>query len=248
MKFEVNIPVRIFSGRGCVARNAGRLILGRRAAIVCGRQGARASGALDNVTSLLKAAGTEYLIFDKAAENPPVALCHEGGRAASVFGADFVIGIGGGSALDAAKAVAAFAANPGSEPLDIYDPEKLVNPSLPLVLIPTTAGTGSEANAYSVLTLPDGKRKKTFTSEYSWARYAFLDPGYTMSLPRKYTISCALDAFAHGIESYLSPKATGLSSALALYAMNLIRDVHAAPRASRMICAKTCCPALPELP
>ena len=81
------------------------------------------------------------------------------------------------------------------------------------------------ANPYSVLTLPDGKRKKTFTSAYSWARYAFLDPGYTISLPRAYTISCALDAFAHGIESYLSPRATGLSSALAIYAMGLIWNV-----------------------
>ncbi len=225
MKFDVDIPVRIFSGRGCVARNAGRLTLGRRAAIVCGRRGARTSGALDDVTLLLEATGAQYLIFDKAPENPPLAVCYEGGRAALAFGADFVIGIGGGSALDAAKAVAAFASNPGIEPLDIYDPEKLTTPSLPLVLIPTTSGTGSEANPYSVLTLPDGKRKKTFTSAYSWARYAFLDPGYTISLPRAYTISCALDAFAHGIESYLSPRATGLSSALAIYAMGLIWNV-----------------------
>ncbi|NLW73305.1 MAG: iron-containing alcohol dehydrogenase [Clostridiales bacterium] len=225
MKFDVNIPVRIFSGKGCLKQNANRLILGRRAVIVCGRHGARASGALDDVSSLLEAAGTDYMIFDKATENPPVEICHEGGRAASAFRADFIIGIGGGSALDSAKAIAAFAANPGIEPLDIYDPEKLVNPSLPLVLIPTTAGTGSEANAYSVLTLPDGKRKRTFTSEMSWAKYAFLDPDYTLSLPKSYTVSCALDAFAHGIESYLSPKATGLSSALALYAMKLIWNV-----------------------
>ena len=225
MKFDINIPVRIVSGRGCVAANPGLLAIGHRAIIVCGAKGARASGALDDVTAVLDAAGTGYMIFDKVTENPPLITCHEGGKVAHGFGADFVIGIGGGSSLDAAKAIAAFAANPEIEPTDLYDEKKLTARSLPLILIPTTSGTGSEANAYSVLTLPDGRNKKTFTSADSWAKTAFLDPAYTLSMPHAGSISCALDAFAHGIESYLSPKSTGFSSSLASFAMREIWDV-----------------------
>jgi alcohol dehydrogenase class IV len=225
MKFDINIPVRVISGRGCVRENAGKVAVGRRAFIVCGAHGAKKSGALDDVCAALNCAGSEYMIFDKSVENPPVAMCREGGRAAADYGADFVIGIGGGSSLDAAKAVAAFATNPLIEPLDIYDPAKRIKHSLPLVLIPTTAGTGSETNPYAVLTLPDGKRKKTFTCEDSWAKIAFVDPEYTMSMPRAGTISCALDAFSHGIESYLSPKSTDVSSMLAMYAMKKVWNV-----------------------
>ncbi len=225
MKFDVNIPVRVFSGRGCVKENADRFAMGRRAFIVSGSRGAKASGALDDVLSLLKDAGIEYMLYDKSTENPPALICWEGGQAAADFGADYVIGIGGGSSLDAAKAVAAYAANRAITTLDIYEPAKREKPSLPLILIPTTAGTGSEVNAYSVLTLPGGKNKKTFTSEDSWAKYAFLDPAYTMSMPRSGVISCALDAFSHAIEAYLSPKSTDFSAPLALFAMKRIWEV-----------------------
>lgn len=225
MKFNISIPVEIISGAGCVRSNSDKLLAGNRAVIVCGGHGAAASGALGDVTDILGEAGVEYLIYDKIKENPPLSVCYDGGMAAAAFGADFVIGIGGGSSLDAAKAVSAFAANSTIEPLDIYDQQKLTSPSLPLILIPTTAGTGSESNPYSVITLPDGKHKKTFKSRDSWARIAFLDPSYSMSMPYEGTISCALDAFAHGLESYLSPKSTDISELFAMYAMRIIWDV-----------------------
>ncbi|MBQ9080455.1 MAG: iron-containing alcohol dehydrogenase [Clostridia bacterium] len=225
MTFNINIPVKIISGKDCLKQNSALLSIGKRAIIVCGGHGAAASGALGDACEILAQSGIEYLIFDKITENPPLATCYDGGMSAAAFGADFVIGIGGGSSLDAAKAIAAFASNPDIAPLDIFDDKKLVNRALPLVLIPTTAGTGSEANPYSIITLPDGKQKKTFNHPDSWARVAFLDPNYTMSLPHRNTISCALDAFAHGLESYLSPKATDISSMFAMYAMRGIWDV-----------------------
>lgn len=225
MTFDINIPARIISGRGCVAAHPDKIALGRRALIVCGPHGAKSSGALGDVTAVLERSGAEYLIFNKITENPPIDVCHEGGKTAAGFSADFIIGIGGGSSLDAAKAVAAFAANPEIAPLDIFDDAKRSARALPLVLIPTTAGTGSEANAYSVLTLPGGRIKKTFTAPDIWAKYSFLDPRYTLSMPHSGSISCALDAFSHGIESYLSPKSTGFSSALASLAMKEIWDI-----------------------
>lgn len=225
MNFNVNIPVNIVSGQDCLKQNSALLIQGTKAIIVCGSHGARASGALDDVCDILAQNNVDCMIFDKITENPPLATCYDGGQCAASFGADFVIGIGGGSSLDAAKAIAAFAANPTMEPMDIFEADKLVNKTLALVLIPTTAGTGSEANPYSIITLDGGLQKKTFNHPDSWARVAFLDPAYTMSLPHKNTISCALDAFAHGLESYLSPKSTHISEMFAMFAMKGIWDV-----------------------
>lgn len=225
MSFSINIPTRIISGRGCINANADLFKIGNKAYIVTGKHGAVASGALRDVTEILEKNGMDCYVFDKAAENPPLLDTFSGGKEAREHKCDLVIGIGGGSAMDCAKAIAAFAANTELEPYDIYDSEKIKNPSLPIILIPTTSGTGSEANPYSVLTLPDGLHKKSFNSKYSWAKYAFVDPAYTDSLPYETTISTALDAFAHAMESYLSPKSTDLSRMLAVYSGKKIWNV-----------------------
>lgn len=228
MNFTFNFPTRLISGEGCLTANADLLALGRHALIVTGRSSAKRSGVLDDLLPLLDAAGIAYTVFDRITENPPILTCHAGGQIGHEVGADFVIGIGGGSPLDAAKAIAAFAANPAIAPEEIYDAEKRAVPSLPIIAIPTTAGTGSEANPYSILTLPDGLRKKTFTAPESWPRYSFLDPRYTASLPVAATVSCALDAFAHAIESYLSAKSTVVSEQMALWTAGQIWPILAA--------------------
>lgn len=219
------MPTRVLFGRGVLTQNAEHLQLGKHALIVTGKRSAKLCGALDDVTAVLSAAGIAYTVFDRITENPPLLTCHEGGKLAAKVGADFVIGIGGGSPLDAAKAIAAFATNSDLEPLDIYDQEKRTAHSLPIIAIPTTAGTGSEVNPYAVVTLPDGERKKTFTCADSWPRVAFVDPKYTDSLPYGTTVSTALDAFAHALESYLSPKSSVLSESAALFAAERIWDV-----------------------
>ena len=216
MSFNFNFPVRVFSGVGCVAANKDCFRQGKKAFIVCGKRGAAASGALGDVKSVLDSLGIEYTVFDESRENPPIEMCYGGGKKCAKEHADFVIGIGGGSALDCAKAVALFAANKNLEMMDIFDVSKRENASLPLIAIPTTSGTGSEANGTSVMSLPGGEQKKSFACE--WPRYAFLDPAYTYSLPSSMTLSCALDAFAHAAESYLSPKSTLMSRLLAVYA------------------------------
>ncbi len=225
MNASFHMPTRVLAGRDCIAQNKQLLALGRHALIVTGRSSAKLSGALADVTAALRELGITWTVFDRITENPPLLCCCEGGRVASAAGADFVIGIGGGSPLDAAKAIAAFAANPTPEPQDIYDPAKRTARSLPILAIPTTAGTGSEVNPYAVLTLPDGTRKKTFTCEDSWPRAAFVDPKYTDSLPYATTVSTALDAFAHALESFLSPKSSAFSEAAALFAAERIWDV-----------------------
>ncbi len=225
MNASFYMPTRVFFGEHALVKNKNAIALGKHALIVTGAHSAKASGALDEVTAVLRDFGIGYTVFDKIRENPPLLTCFEGGKLASEIGADFVIGIGGGSPLDAAKAIAAFASNQGIEPMDIYDEQKRQNPTLPIIAIPTTAGTGSEVNYYSVLTLPDGERKKTFKASDAWPCAAFVDPRYTYSLSHSSTVSTALDAFAHALESYLSPKSTVFSEQAALFAAKELWDV-----------------------
>ncbi len=220
------MPTRLFFGQDCLKNGADLLKkAGRHALLVTGRSSARRSGALDDVTALLNALDITFTIFDGVTENPPLLTCHSAGIRAHEEGVDFVIGIGGGSALDAAKAIAAFTANPTLKPADIFNAEKRANPCLPIFALPTTAGTGSEVNNYSVLTLEGGRQKKTFKAEDSWPRAAFVNPRYTASLPREIAISTALDAFAHALESYLSPKSTVFSENAAIFAGAHIYEV-----------------------
>ncbi len=220
--YDMFMPVEIKSGKGCVAANASLFALGKKCMIVTGRSSAVKSGALDDVVGALTTNGVEYTVFDKIGENPLMSVCFEGGKTAREFGADFVIGIGGGSALDASKAIAAYAPN-DIEPMKIFDGG--LNPSLPMILIPTTAGTGSEVNPYAVLSLDGQNKKKTFNSRSSYAKYAFVDPKYTYSLSERYTVSTALDAFAHCIESYMSPKSTLHSEYYAVSGARAILEV-----------------------
>lgn len=224
--------IKTFYGADCIAENKSAFSDVHRAFIVTGRRGAAASGALADVTGVLDSVGAEYVLFDRIPENPPLEMCFEAGAAAHSFNADTVIAIGGGSALDAAKAVAAFAANPAVQAEELFDPAKVISPGLPLFAVPTTAGTGSEANPYSILTVDGGRKKRTFKNEWSTPDYAFVDFRYTRSLPEDYTVSCALDALAHSFESYLSPKSTDESRRLAASAAKDIWSVLFADKRS----------------
>ena len=218
------MPSRILSGKDVITRNSKALALGSKCFIVTGRSSAEKSGALADVIASLLENSIDYEVFNKIEENPQLLVCYEGGKLASEFGADFIIGIGGGSPMDAAKAIAAFAANPEINPNELFNSAAL-KPSLPIAVVPITAGTGSEANPYSIMTLPDGTKKKTFNSIHSYPKLSFLDAKYLRSLGKRYTLSTALDAFCHCIESYLSPKADAVSSIFALNGAKLIWDV-----------------------
>lgn len=219
MSYDFYMPTQIISqddssAESCVKTNSSIFALGKKAIIVCGRHSARACGALADVEAVLSGLGIGCVVYDKITENPPVSICYEGGRTAIAAGADFVIGIGGGSPLDASKAVAVYAANPDFSAGDVYTAK--INAALPIIAIPTTAGTGSEVNPFSVMTL-DGKNvKKTMKTPHAYPRYAILDPRYTETLSRDITVSTALDAFCHCAESYLSPKSTDITRMFAV--------------------------------
>ena len=206
-------PVKVISGRGCVGSFDWRS-LGKKCMVVCGERSARLSGALDDLKTALSAAGIAVAVFDKVEQNPSVETCFAAGAAAREFKADFIVGIGGGSPLDAAKAAAYFAANTHLNVDTLYDGECKSSP-LPVVAIPTTAGTGSEVTQYAVLTYHKIQNKKTLKTPSIFPVAALLDAEYTVTLPQSVTNATAVDALCHAIEGYLSKSATPVSDALA---------------------------------
>lgn len=222
MNIDFFNPVRILSGEGCFRRFDGYEAFGRRCMIVCGQHSARACGALADAEASLSAAGIAYDIFDRIESNPMISTVFEGGRLARAFGADFILAIGGGSPLDAGKAVAAYAANPEiTVPEDLYRVTR--RPALPLLAVNTTAGTGSEVTPYSILTVPAFENKRSFGGDDLYAKIAFCDPTYTQTLPRSFTMSTAVDALCHAVEGYFMKKANPVSDALACEAISLLQ-------------------------
>lgn len=214
MIFQYSLPTKILFEEGCISKNKQELVsFGRKAFIVTGKSSGKLSGALDDITCVLDELNIKYYIFDKVENNPTLESVDMGGKAAKEFSADFIVGLGGGSPIDAAKGIAVLAAN-DINPLDLFTNE-FNNKPLPIVAIPTTAGTGSEVTPYSVLTRTDLQTKKSFGNIDTFPKLALMDPKYTMSLNRDITVNTAVDAFSHGVESYLNKKSTIMSDIFA---------------------------------
>lgn len=214
------MPVRVFEGGGCVLKNEEIWAkLGKRALIVTGKTSAARSGALEDVIDVLDSVGIAHTVYDNVRNNPTVENAHDAGGLGREFAADFVIGIGGGSPLDAAKAAAVFAVN-DIKPMEVYG--EAANAPLPVVCIPTTAGTGSEVTPYSVLTVDSLETKVTLKGDHIFPKYAFLDSGYIRSMPPDIAVYTALDALCHCVESVLNTQNSPLSEAAALEGLRII--------------------------
>ena len=222
--FNFNMPVNILGGNNALQNNKNIFSqLGRKCLIVTGTSSAKKSGALDDLVEVFNELNIEYEIFDAITENPLTATCYNGGKIAREINADFVVGIGGGSPLDASKAVCVYATNPHIINDDIYT-VKVENEPLPLVVIGTTSGTGSEVSGVSVLTRQNG-RKQSVSGKNYYAEYAIADAKYTYSVPFYTTVSTALDAMAHAIESAFSPRGDFLAQQFALISVKMIYPI-----------------------
>lgn len=230
--FSFFMPTRIIYGAGSIKAEAESLVLGKKALIVTGRKSAKASGALDDV---LAALSTDYVIFDQVENNPRVDTTVRGGKLARDSGCDFVIAIGGGSPLDAAKAIAVLAVN-DVEPLTLYT-DGWSNKALPIAAVPTTAGTGSEVTQYAVLTIDEEETKKGLRGPDLFPTKAFLDPKYTQSLPLDVTVDTAVDALSHLVEGYLSNRASPMSCSRGVKDMGSVQN-SARTRKSYGFCAR----------
>ena len=215
------MPVKIFSGDGAVEKNSGLFAgFGARCALITGRSSAGKSGALADVTAALNRSGIPFCVYDAIEQNPSVSSCIAAGRTAHAFGAAFVIGIGGGSSLDAAKAAAVFAANPDLDEERFYQKQWERAP-LPILLVGTTAGTGSEVTKVSVLTDSRG-RKHSIHDDRLFAAAAFGDPKYMAALPLPITLSTGIDVLSHCAESYFNRNADEISRAFAVRGIRLL--------------------------
>lgn len=215
-RFDYFMPTKMVYGQGVVREAGSSLALGQKALIVTGRSSARLTGALDDVLAVLPG---EHVIYDEVENNPSVDTVMQGGALARKEGCDYVIAIGGGSPVDAAKAMAVLAVN-DVHALDLYQ-NGWETRALPIVAIPTTAGTGSEVTQYAVLTIEEEETKKGLRGPDLFPQVAYLDPKYTESLPLGVTRDTAVDALSHLVESYLSKRATAASDLAALQGMAL---------------------------
>lgn len=223
MNMKFYLPTHIFFEKDCVAKHGEVFAsLGKKAILVTGRHSAQACGALEDVTEVLRSQGIRYEVCNQVENNPSLETVVEIAGKAREFGAEMVIGIGGGSPLDASKAVSILAANPQMDPLELFGNQ--FTRKLPLIAIPTTAGTGSEATCYSVLLRRDLETKVSFGNDLTYPDYAMTDYKYTMDLSLATTRSTCIDAFTHVFEGYLAKRSTALSDALALLGIRLFGD------------------------
>ena len=224
MTLQSFMPVKLMIGAGCVRTNAKELAkLGKVCLIVTGKHSARACGALQDVTDTLAHNAQRWVLYDEIGQNPRLTDCMAAAETAIAAGADFVLGIGGGSPLDAAKCIAVLAANPGMTQAQLYAFD-WAKPPLKIAAVGTTAGTGSEVTKVAVITTPEG-RKKSFHHEAVYPALALGDPTYTMTLPPMITRSTAIDALAHCAESFFSRAANHISRCYAVEGLRLLLPI-----------------------
>lgn len=217
--YRYHMPVEVVFGAGVLSDLGKRCRqLGNKPLVVTGKHSARAGGLLDRVCSQFP----EAAVFDKIEENPTTVTCGTGAAFSRNAGCDFVVGIGGGSPMDVAKAIAVLARNPLSW-ADCFSRDTFEGGVLPIVAVPTTAGTGSEVTPYAVLVDPEPGIKRTMRGPDLFPRLALLDPELTVSLPPAITAATGLDALSQAMEGVLSKKATPISDALAFEVCRLIK-------------------------
>jgi len=183
--------------------------------------GLKSAGVLDAVAAALDKAKLSFSVFAEVEPDPRVEVALASVKAAQACDPDVIVGLGGGSSLDLAKVTSVLLANGG--PIEKYFGMELVpRPGVPLILIPTTAGTGSEMTSICVLSDTKNKVKKGIVSEHMFARAALLDPQLTLALPPRVTAMTGMDALVHAVESFVGVRATVFTDTLNLQAVRLV--------------------------
>lgn len=227
MGFDFYLPTHIVFGAGRLHNLHQYSLPGKKALLVISNgKSAKSNGYLSQVETQLKLAGTEWVLFDQVEPNPLESTVMSGAFKARENKCDFIIALGGGSVMDASKAIAAMATNTG----ELWDyihfgtgkAKALQEKPLPLVAITTTAGTGSEADAGAVITNPKTHEKTAFFSPNSFPILSIVDPELMRTVPPKMTAYQGFDALFHSIEGYISKGAHLMSDMFALTAIENI--------------------------
>lgn len=226
MKFGFHIPTQLVFGAGELKKLATLKLPGKKALIVISAgTSMRKYGYLEQVQGYLKDGGVESVVFDKILPNPIKAHVTEGAVLCRSEHCDFVVGLGGGSSIDTAKSIAVMAKNEG----DYWDyivggsgKAKPINGALPVVAIPTTAGTGTEMDPWTVITDTDINEKIGFGCPDLFPAISIVDPMLMVSIPAHLTAYQGFDAFFHAAEGYIANIATPMSDIFALEAIRLL--------------------------
>lgn len=222
MEFRYSMPTQIYFGEDSVLKNKEVFsTLGNKALIVTGRNSAKKNGSYDDVVKALSETGVDYILFDKVEENPSLETIEKGSNIGKENNVDFVIGIGGGSSMDASKAIAVFIKNPDINIDNVFSGKKLDH--IPVVAVATTSGTGSEVTQYSIVTSNKEKTKKNL-GQAVFPNVAFIDSKYTNYLPHDITVNTAIDAFTHLVEGYLNTNANFMSDIYGEKGFELFKD------------------------
>lgn len=208
MSFTFNLPTRVLFGPGKINKLSTIPMPGRKALLVISNgKSVRTNGSLDKVENQLRAAKIDYVIYDRINANPTVPVLEAGAQVARREQCDFIIGLGGGSVLDAVTIISAYAAQTDGRLWDYVaggtgGGRKLEKKPLPYIEITTTAGTGSEVDAWGVVTNPDTKEKIGFKGDF--AQWAIVDPELMLTVPSQFTAYQGFDALFHSVEGYVS--------------------------------------------
>ena len=222
MEFSYFLPVNIQFGWNKVDSVADFVTpYGKKALIVTGRTSAKKSGLYDRVVAKLEAAHIDHVLFDQVDANPLTTTALEGAALAKSESCDVVIAIGGGSIMDCAKGIAFMAVNDGDINDYIFNRKSSDN-ALPLIVIPTTCGTGSEGNGFGVLTNPETGDKKSLRCNAIVPKVSIVDPAVMGTMPSHVLASVGFDALCHNIEAYTSKTAQPFTDALSYYAVTLL--------------------------
>ncbi len=207
-QFDFCWPTRFLFGSGEI-KNTGKEArkLGTRALLVTGRSSMRKTGILDRILESMKSSGVEVVLFDGIGPNPKSDLIDRGGDIAKKERCEFVAGLGGGSVMDAGKGIAIATAHSGSiwKYMNSFSEHKEVtDAALPVIELPTVAGTGSEGNGTTVITNEKTHEKSFIKSEFIFPKISIIDPELTLSVPPKITAECGVDIICHVLEPYLT--------------------------------------------
>ena len=216
-------PTNTYAEKNCVKNHKKELLaLGSRAFVITGHSSSKKNGSLDDVIAVLEEASVPYQIFNEIEENPSVETVVRAAEIGKEFKADFVIGIGGGSPLDASKAISLLIANP-EETGDCFYVAKDLK-TLPIAAVPTTCGTGSEVTPVSVLTRHDTQTKKSISYKI-FPDIALIDGKYLLSASKNLLINTCVDALAHAGGSRVSIQTNIYNQMFANYALKLWGDI-----------------------
>ena len=221
--FSWHQPTELVFGAGRI-QEIGRLAarFGRRILLVTGPTSGSVSVILDRVLALLRSGGLEVAHFDGVVPNPTTDIVTVGAGLARESGAEVVVGLGGGSSMDVAKAIAVEASHPGTAWDYLYYKTPPTSATLPVIAVTTTSGTGSHVTQCSVITRTEDQDKSALWHANLFPRVALVDPELMLALPRRVTAHTGFDAFCHSFEAYISNAANPYSEMLALEAIRLI--------------------------